>query len=339
MQNLQNNTPLVTVVTSSYNRGDVIHETAKSIFNQTYTNWEWYIVDDGSTDDTFGILEELASSNKNVYAMRRTGPAKGANACRNQGADAGKGEYILFLDDDDLLSEFAIEQRVKSLVGNPKLDFGIYPSLMFEKEPYDLNKLWNVEKDIPDVVRQFNRDPLCQLGGILITREAFNRIGKLDASLQLWQDIDFFLRLYIYRFKYKTFFNLPPDLHIRVTHNSLSRGNFLRVDKQYSRVTVVKNAVELLRTTQQEDLIQHAKSMFAEVYIALLRIKHYRYAKELLEWGYQNDVITKGEQNKMGMLSYVYILKLNRLSIGRNVVESFSRKYAKESTVSTVPYK
>lgn len=335
----EHNTPLVTIVSSSFNRGELFKETAESVFNQTYSNWEWYIVDDHSHESTFEILNAVADKDERVHVLKRTGEDKGANICRNQGADKGSGKYILFLDDDDLLSDFAVKQRVEAMETNPELDFGIFPSLMFEKEMYDLNKWWNVEKETPDIVRQLNKDPICQLAGALYKRESFNNVGKLDGSLQLWQDIDFFLRLYIEKFKYKKFFSLPPDLHIRVSPGSLSRGNFLRADKTYSRVRVVRKIVGLLKETNQPEFIQYVTPMYMEVIYALLRIGHTDKADELLNWGIEEDIIDKKEYNKLKKLRNIYKFKLYKLGFGEKLAASLTDRDNPQNTIGTITYK
>ena len=253
--------PKVSIITSSYNRGDIIGETAESIFNQEYDNWDWCIVDDHSTNDTFEVIEKMAQGNDRITCFQRTGEKRGANVCRNQGADSTDGEYLLFLDDDDLIAPFALKQRVQSLMSNPDLDFGLFPSLLFEKDPFDMNVRWNIDKPISDITRQLNRDPVCQAGGLLITRDAFNRFGKFDTSLLLWQDIDLFFRLFVQGMRYKKFFELEPDLYIRHAPNSLSRGDFYNKGKLMSRLRVVKTVISTLQDTGKTNFLKDVDSM------------------------------------------------------------------------------
>ena len=83
--------PIVSIITSSFNRGHIIGETAQSIFNQDCDSWEWCIVDDHSTDNTYDVIQEIASKDKRVKCFQRKGDKKGANYCRNQAVEATTG--------------------------------------------------------------------------------------------------------------------------------------------------------------------------------------------------------------------------------------------------------
>ncbi|GAL61487.1 glycosyltransferase family 2 protein [Algibacter lectus] len=111
--------PLVSIIIPTYNRAHLISETLDSILAQTYTNWECIVVDDGSTDDTSLIVNKYCTKDlRFIYHKRPSNKKKGANACRNYGFELSKGEYIQFLDSDDLLSSkklySQIEQAVKT---------------------------------------------------------------------------------------------------------------------------------------------------------------------------------------------------------------------------------
>lgn len=331
--------PKISIITSSFNRGEIIGETAKSIFNQEYTNWEWCIVDDHSTNNTLDVIKDIASTDSRIKYFSRKGDIRGANNCRNQGADATDGEYLVFLDDDDLLEPFALKQRLESLQKNPELDFGLFPSLLFHTTPYDMNIRWNIDKPIPDIIRQFNQDPACQAGGLFIKREAFYKMGMFDATLLLWQDFDLYFKLYIQGFKYQKFFNLPHDLHIRHAQNSLSRSDFFSYGKQMSRIKVIKNAVKMLKENKMDEFVHHANCMLAEIYTALLRTHKRADASDILKWAHANGVIDNVEHRALHRLSYVYLFRLNKFKYGQDIIADTLRPYHRERSVGTVNYK
>ncbi|HEY9364232.1 MAG TPA: glycosyltransferase family A protein, partial [Chitinophagaceae bacterium] len=125
------NNPVVSIITPSFNRADIIHETAASIFNQTYPFWEWIITDDGSTDNSWEVLNEFAAKDNRVKIYKREKELKGACACRNISVEKSGGDYLIFLDTDDLLASFCLEQRVKAMQEDSKCDFIIFPMLLF----------------------------------------------------------------------------------------------------------------------------------------------------------------------------------------------------------------
>lgn len=95
--------PTVSIIMATYNRSKYILESIESIINQTYTDWECIIVDDGSTDDTGEVLAPILKKDARFKYFKRTSNyQKGLPGCRNFGLDLVKGNYIIFFDDDDI---------------------------------------------------------------------------------------------------------------------------------------------------------------------------------------------------------------------------------------------
>lgn len=103
--------PLVSIVTPLYNSEDYLVKTFVSVLNQSYKNWEWIIVDDGSTDKSLEIAQGLAKDPR--VAVLSLGKNHGAAKARNVGLDHAKGDYILFLDSDDELDRIFLETQVE----------------------------------------------------------------------------------------------------------------------------------------------------------------------------------------------------------------------------------
>lgn len=99
-------TPLISVIVPAYNAGQWIEECCSSVFAQTYPNWELIVVDDGSVDDTLAIAGQMALGRENVRVIHTENG--GVCHARNTGLDAAQGEYIAFLDADDLLMPEAL---------------------------------------------------------------------------------------------------------------------------------------------------------------------------------------------------------------------------------------
>ena len=91
--------PLISVIVPTYNRAALLREAVDSVRRQTYRHWELIVVDDGSTDDTTALLAGFAEPRLRVIRSEHTGnPAR----VRNAGLAVARGEYVAFLDDDDL---------------------------------------------------------------------------------------------------------------------------------------------------------------------------------------------------------------------------------------------
>jgi len=103
--------PLVSIIIPVYNSEKYISETILSALNQTWPNKEILIVDDGSQDASFSIAKSFGSENVKVFHQQN----QGASTARNKGIKEAKGNYIQFLDADDLLEENKIEQQLKAI--------------------------------------------------------------------------------------------------------------------------------------------------------------------------------------------------------------------------------
>lgn len=98
---------LVSVIIPCYNQGKYLSDALNSILNQTYANWECLIVDDGSTDNTQKIAKDwVKKDNRFVYLQKENG---GVSSARNYGIKKAKGNYLQFLDCDDLLASKKLE--------------------------------------------------------------------------------------------------------------------------------------------------------------------------------------------------------------------------------------
>lgn len=124
-----NNNPLVSVIIPCYNVAPYISETIESVIVQTYTNWECIIVDDHSTDNSWEIIENYQQDYPEKILIYKN-PRKGACAARNIGMNYAKGEFIQYLDADDLLANNKLEMQLSILKDNPnsiiycdKIDF------------------------------------------------------------------------------------------------------------------------------------------------------------------------------------------------------------------------
>src|SRR5215470_13884728 len=109
---------LVSVIVPVYNRPAMLREAVESALAQTYRPIEIVIVDDGSTDDTASVAEDLGRTNKDIIKVvhRLNG---GPGQARETGRQAAQGEFIQYLDSDDLLLRQKLEIQVRGLNSNP----------------------------------------------------------------------------------------------------------------------------------------------------------------------------------------------------------------------------
>lgn len=178
-------TPYVSVVMPCYNQGRYIEKAVESIINQTYTNWELIIIDDGSTDDSFQIIQEIQKKDDRICCFTQTNG--GPSLARNNGEKKAKGKYICFFDSDDLLSPYYFEKGVKYM--DEHTDCAVFYSRIqrFGKLNDELNIRYI---DYRHLLGQSALFPTS-----LIRKVDFDRIGGFDESMKGYEDWEMFIRL------------------------------------------------------------------------------------------------------------------------------------------------
>jgi len=109
--------PLVSIITPVFNREVIVETTLNSILNQTYTNWECVLVDDGSTDNTLQVLDQYVKKDNRFKVFSRPEDLpKGANACRNFGFEKSTGALINWFDSDDIMHKDFLQEKINAFI-------------------------------------------------------------------------------------------------------------------------------------------------------------------------------------------------------------------------------
>ena len=106
---------MISIIIPTYNRAHLIKDAVDSVIQQSFTDWELIIVDDGSTDNTAEVLSAFNKDDRITYTKRPESYLKGANACRNYGYQIAKGDYIKWLDSDDYLHQDCLALQLDNL--------------------------------------------------------------------------------------------------------------------------------------------------------------------------------------------------------------------------------
>ena len=109
------NNPLVSIITPLYNKSMYLKDTIDSVLNQQYENFEWIIVDDCSTDDSFKIVSSIKDKRVKAFRLEKN---SGVAVVRNYALDQAKGKYVTFLDADDMLDDNYLLEQVKFIQEN-----------------------------------------------------------------------------------------------------------------------------------------------------------------------------------------------------------------------------
>jgi glycosyltransferase involved in cell wall biosynthesis len=198
------NNPLVSIIIPTYDRAHLISETLDSVLAQSYSNWECIIVDDGSTDHTIEVVEGYVKKDSRFqYHHRPNTRPNGANACRNYGLECSKGEFVQFLDSDDLISSNKIKVQIEQLLKHDSDTITICRWQAFSDFLEDSGskielRVYKNFGNISDFI-----DALALSGGFLpshtylLNRKLIDQAGHWMENLVINQDGEFFARIFI----------------------------------------------------------------------------------------------------------------------------------------------
>ncbi len=184
--------PTVSVIIPTYNRACFLCETLESVLAQTYQDFEILVVDDGSTDDTEAVLAPYMSRIR-YFKQENAGPA----IARNRGIFYSKGEYVAFLDSDDLWYAEKLEKQVKILDENPEIGV-VYTDCYCGQSPTDPNQTGFFASAYPpsgDIFERMTQNNLFWTSSLMLRKEVFITSGIFDPTLRWSEDYDLWLRI------------------------------------------------------------------------------------------------------------------------------------------------
>jgi len=220
--------PLITVIIPVYNGEEFISEAINNVLGQNYPALEIIVINDGSTDNTESVVKNLDADLRYLY-IKNQGPS----FARNQGISYSTGDYIAFLDADDLFPENNLSILSEELVQNTEVDIVRgYAQLM--------------KKNLLSGVYETEGDPRFSfpafIGAALYRKEVFDKIGLFDTSLHFGEDSDWYMRATELNVRMKWLDQVT--LFVRRHGKNMTEGKDL---VQLNTLRVFKKAVDRLR--------------------------------------------------------------------------------------------
>ncbi|MEC7502154.1 MAG: glycosyltransferase family 2 protein [Planctomycetota bacterium] len=181
--------PEISVLTTCYNRAPFIAQTIESVLAQSFKSFEYIIVDDCSTDDSFEIAQSYAEQDERIQVYRNDNNL-GDYPNRNRAASYARGRYLKYIDSDDILYPHALEICVRYMDQYPTAGLG-------------LTKIHSQEKPLPELLQpreSFEKHYLGSSlfgnapGSVVIRRDTFDKLGafsgkRLIGDLEMWLKI------------------------------------------------------------------------------------------------------------------------------------------------------
>jgi glycosyltransferase involved in cell wall biosynthesis len=250
--------PTISVIMPAYNAEKYISESINSVIDQTYTNWELIIIDDGSTDNTFHIIQPfLTQDNRIKYVFQSN---SGQGKARNRGLLEAKGELIAFLDADDLWITNKLDIQVEDMNNSPEVDLLFSGAKAFKGTHQNILKHLNHNNsDIYsglDAFKVFLKGNKIPILTVLVKKEIVEAVGNFDESrhLQNVEDSHLWLKL------------LFENYNLKSSNKNLA---FYRVHEEQSTSNKFKNTLKEINLIK--DFTGRESSLDKDIFLEIKR--------------------------------------------------------------------
>lgn len=201
---MKNNSSLVSVIVTTFNRKEMLKDTILSILNQTYSNFELIVVDNFSDYDFLNFIKSFKDSRVKPFQNKNNGIIA---INRNFGLKASKGGFIAFCDDDDLWDPKNLQSKINLFIDDPSIGMITSKESIINKLGENTGKTTHkwVSKDHFVTFKDLFFKNVGSPSAAIIRKKCFNEIGYFDerANRNTIEDIDYWLRLSV---KFKIFY-------------------------------------------------------------------------------------------------------------------------------------
>jgi GT2 family glycosyltransferase len=261
------NPPQISIVIPSYNQGQFIEETIRSVLLQGYPNLELIIMDGGSTDNTIQIIERYAP----FISIWVSEPDRGQSHAVNKGIQQATGDLIGWQNSDDFYQPGTFWQAARAAIAHPKADI-FFGGVSAIDETGQQTITYPIGEFSPHEMLPWSTNLFNQC--MVIRRQVFDRIGLIDESYRHCMDYDLFWRMVMAECQ----FQFVPGMAACFRHHHQSKGatqndvadrEFWQIYKQiYTCQTLPKSlrnqALECLRSSCAQDFTKNRRSLFRQ---------------------------------------------------------------------------
>ena len=186
--------PSVSINLCCYNSEKYLRETLESIAAQTYTDWELVVINDGSTDSTESIVSEFRDRKYPVIYHYQEN--KGLGVSRNEALRLSRGDYIAFIDHDDIWMPEKLELQLNALNKDPIIPLVYTDGYFINDQGMHIEKFFDKMKPFRgQVFKKLLLETPIALSSVVVNKSVFNDIGYFNPSFSISEEYDLFLRL------------------------------------------------------------------------------------------------------------------------------------------------
>lgn len=220
-----------------YNCEEYLEEAIQCILDQTYTDWELIMCDDGSSDQTYSIAEKYEKLYPNKIKLLKNITNKGLNYTLNRCLQVATGDYIARMDGDDRCSADRFEKEVAVL--DSRNDISIVSSYL---EYFDEEGVWGIcrYKEYPQKEDFLRGSQFCHASS-MVRKEAFDKVKGYTVDKRLLRVEDYHLWMKMYAAGYRGCNIQEPLYQMRDDKNAYSRRKFkYRINESYVKMQIIK---------------------------------------------------------------------------------------------------
>lgn len=235
--------PFFSVVIPCYNAAQFIAATLRGVCDQSFQAWEAIIVDDGSTDDSAAITQQIAGSDSRIRLIRR--PNSGVSKTRNAGAAAAVGEYIAFLDADDLWRPAFLERMAAHLRRKPEIGVAFAIARIVDANGAPTGALSSRKSIGLDTFDFLSSNPTTTCSNLIVQRKIFEKLSGFSEELCHAEDQLFLIRAHLDRVAIEGCPEILVDY--RINEKGLSSDlESMRRGWEYMAAQAVRDAPEII---------------------------------------------------------------------------------------------
>lgn len=247
--------PLISVIIPLYNSEKTIKQTLESVFKQTFSDWEIIVINDGSQDSTLDILAAIEEPRLKVFSY----PNGGISVSRNRGIALAQGEFIAFLDHDDLWTANKLELQLKALQENPQSAVAYSWVDLIDEAGEFIRPLARYSVS-GDVLPKLLLDNIIHTASNpLIRKQALIEVEGFDESILGPEDWDLFLRL-------ATRYHFVAVRQVQILFRMTASSASTNISRQETQILKV---IDRAFTLAPESLQHLKKSSLTKIYMYL----------------------------------------------------------------------
>lgn len=255
--------PKISVIIPAYNSANTILETIASVQQQTFTDFELIVINDGSTDNTLELLETIEDNRLKIFSYTNGG----LPVARNRGIAHSKGEFISFIDADDLWSKDKLELQSEALLRNPKAGVAYSWTMVIDEkgESFFPGHLVSHQGDVSKQLLSNNF--IASGSNVMLRRSVVESIGEFDPTLKSAEDWDYWLRIALRGNQ----FVVVPKAQIFYRQSSRAMSSKIEVMEKYN-LMVIDRAYRIAPPELQ--YLKKESQAYVYLYMAQLSLLH-----------------------------------------------------------------